>query len=173
MRQKRVENLLATPPTCTWKEILRRDGHSPSHVRWYGKYPMVLVPMYRRHVLSGPLRRRLGRSIRELCQQQRVEVVAGHTMPAHMPVCLSSPPTDSVANTVGWRKGKAAIRMHRAFVGRERHCTGLHCWARGSGVSPRGLDEHVMRAYIRTQEQEEKRQEALQLKGLKPLSEEA
>jgi hypothetical protein len=30
-----------------------------------------------------------------------------------------------------------------------------------------------MRAYIRTQEQEEKRQEALQLKGLKPLSEEA
>jgi putative transposase len=37
-------------------------------------------------------------------------------------------------------------------------------------VSTVGLDEQVIREYIGNQEQEEKRQEALQLKGLEPLS---
>jgi putative transposase len=74
-------------------------------------------------------------------------------------------PKDRVANTVGGLKGKSAIRIHREFLGRERHGTGWHVWARGSGVSTVGRDEPVMRASIRNQEQEEKRQEELQRKG--------
>jgi putative transposase len=42
----------------------------------------------------------------------------------------------------------------------------VHFGARGYWVSTVGLDEHVIREYIRNQEQEEKRQEELQLKGL-------
>jgi putative transposase len=42
----------------------------------------------------------------------------------------------------------------------------IHFWARGYCVSTVGLDEQVIREYIRNQEQEEKRQEELQLKGL-------
>ena len=87
-------------------------------------------------------------------------------MPDHVHLCLSIPPKYSVANTVGMLKGKSAIRLHREFLGRERNCTGLHCWARGYCVSTVGLDEQVIRAYIRNQEEEEKRQEELQLKGL-------
>jgi putative transposase len=147
-----------------------RDWQSQSHVRWYCKYHIVFVPKYRRRVLYGQLRRRIGRIIRELCQQQGVELVEGHAMPEHVHLCLSIPPKYSVANTVGGLKGKAAIRMHRECVGRERNFTGLHFWARGYGVSTVGLDEQVIREYIRNQEQEEKRQEELQLKGLEPLS---
>ena len=73
---------------------------------------------------------------------------------------------------MGGLKGKAALRMHRACVGREKHCTGLHVWARGSCVSTVGLAEQVLRAYSRNQEQEEKRQEELQRKGLETLAEE-
>ena len=91
-------------------------------------------------------------------------------MPDHVHLCLSIPPQYSVANTVGWLKGKSAIRIHREFLGRERNFTGWHCWARGYGVSTVGLDEQVLREYIRHQEQEEKRQEELQRKGLEPLS---
>ena len=61
-------------------------------------------------------------------------------------------------------------RIHRECLGRERHFTGLHFWARGYCVSTVGLDEQVIREYIRNQEQEEKRQAELQLKGLEPLS---
>ena len=91
-------------------------------------------------------------------------------MPDHVHLCLSIPPKVSVANTVGWLKGKAAIRMHRECLGRERNLTGWHCWARGYCVRTIGLDEQVIRAYIRNQETEEKRQEQIQLKGLETLS---
>jgi REP-associated tyrosine transposase len=69
-----------------------RDWQSQSHVRWYGKYPIVFVPKYRRRVIYGQLRRRSGRMIRELCQPQGVELVEGHAMPDHVPLCLSIPP---------------------------------------------------------------------------------
>jgi putative transposase len=95
-----------------------------------------------------------------------VELVEGHAMPDHVHLCLSIPPKYRVANTVGMLKGKSAIRIPREFLGRERNVTGLHCWARGSCVSTVGLDEQVSRAYIRHQEQEEKRQAELHLKGL-------
>ena len=87
-------------------------------------------------------------------------------MPDHVHVCLSIPPKYSVANTVGFLKGKSAIRIHREFLGREKNFTGLHFWARGYCVSTVGLDEQVIREYIRNQENEEKRQEQMQLKGL-------
>ena len=108
----------------------------------------------------------MGPLLRALCQQQGIELVEGHAMPDHVHRCLSIPPQYSVANTVGLLQGQSAIRMHREFLGRERHCTGLPCWARGYCVRTIGLDEQVIRAYIRNQENEEKRQEQIQLKGL-------
>jgi hypothetical protein len=77
---------------------------------------------------------------------------------------LSIPPKFSIANTVGFVKGKSAIQIHRKFLGRQRNFTGFHFWARCYCVSTVGLDE--ARAYIRDQEDEEKRQELLPLGGL-------
>ena len=147
-----------------------RDGQRPSHVRWDGKYHLVFVPQSRRRVLSGQLRRRIGRSLRDLCQQPGGELVEGHAMPAHGPLCLSRPPPGRGAQTVGGRQGKAARRMHRECWGRERHCTGRHGWARGYGVSTGGVDEPVIRESIRQQEQEEKCPEELPRTGLSTLA---
>ena len=33
-------------------------------------------------------------------------------------------------NTVGFLKGKSAIRIHREYLGRKRNLTGFHFWAR-------------------------------------------
>lgn len=125
-----------------------RDWQSQSYVRWYCRYPIVLVPKYRRRVIYGQLRRSIGRILRELCQQQGVEFVEGHVMPDHVHLCLSIPPKYSVANTVGMLKGKSATRIHREFFGRERNFTGLHFWARGYCVNTVGLDEAMIRAVI-------------------------
>ena len=84
-------------------------------------------------------------------------------MADHIHLCLSIPPKYSVANTVGFLKGKSAIRIHREYLGRQRQHTGFHFWARGYCVSTVGLDEETVRAYIRNQEAEEKRQEELGL----------
>jgi len=81
-------------------------------------------------------------------------------------LCLSIPPKYSVANTVGFLKGKSAIKIHRQYMGKDRNFTGFHFWSRGYCVSTVGLDEGMIRQYIRNQEEEEKRQEQLTLGGL-------
>jgi putative transposase len=44
--------------------------------------------------------------------------------------------------------------------------TGRNTWIRGYCVSTVGLDEHMVREYIKGQEREEKRQEQMRLAGL-------
>lgn len=48
----------------------------------------------------------------------------------------------------------------------KRNFTGRHFWARGYCVSTVGLDEQVIREYIKNQEKEDKRQEQMKLAGL-------
>ncbi len=143
-----------------------REWQSQSHVRWYCKYHIVFVPKYRKQPIYGSLRRNIGGMLRELCGQHGVELVEGHAMADHVHLCLSIPPKFSVANTVGFLKGKSAIRIHRDYLKRKKQFTGFHFWARGYCVSTIGLDEQVIRAYIRNPEAEEKRQEELGFEGL-------
>ena len=143
-----------------------REWKSQSHTRWYCRYHVVFVPKYRKRAIFGNLRREIGRLLRELCVEHEIELVEGHAKADHVHLLLSIPPKFSVANTVGYVKGKSAIRIHREFLGRKRKFTGFHFWARGYCVSTVGLDEATIRAYIRNQEVEEKRQEQLTLGGL-------
>ena len=143
-----------------------REWQSQSHVKWYCKYHVVWVPKYRKKALFGQLRKGTGSIIRELCRQHGVELVESHALVDHVHLCLSIPPKYSVANTVGFLKGKSAIRNHREYLGKDRNFSGFHFWARGYCVSTIGLDEKVIREYIRNQEAEERRQEQLSLGGL-------
>jgi putative transposase len=147
-----------------------REWQSLSHVRWYCRYHVVFVPKYRKRAIFGALRKGIGAILRQLCDQEGVELVEGHALPDHVHLCLSIPPKYSVANTVGFLKGKSAIRIHREFLGRERNFTGFHFWARGYCVSTVGPDEQTVREYIRNQDNEERRQEQLSLGGLEPPS---
>ena len=143
-----------------------REWQSQSHVRWYCRYHVVFVPKYRRKSIFGQLRKGIGQIFRDLCRQHGVELLEGHALRDHVHMCLSVPPKFSIANTVGFLKGKSAIQIHRRYLGKTRNFTGFHFWARGYCVSTVGLDEEMVRAYIRNQEDEEKRLEQLTLRGL-------
>ncbi len=62
----------------------------------------------------------------------------------HVHMLLSIPPKYSVAQVVGFIKGKAAIHIARTFMGRRKNYTGHHFWARGYYVSTVGRDEAVI-----------------------------
>ena len=143
-----------------------REWQSQSPVRWYGRYHVVWVPKYRKRAIFGEMRRGVGRIVRELCQRPGVELVEGHALSDHVHVLLGIPPKLSVANTVGFLKGKSAIRIHREYLGRQRNFTG----ARGYCVSTVGVAEEVIRDYIRKQEADEKKQEKLELGSSKAPS---
>jgi putative transposase len=65
-------------------------------------------------------------------------------MPDHVHLCLSIPPKYSVAYTLGFLKGKSAVRSPCELL-QERRMTGLHFWAAGYWVSTVGLDEAQVR----------------------------
>ena len=125
-----------------------------SHVKWECKYHVVIIPKYRRKVLYGRMRKEVGAILRELCRQRGVELLEGHLMPDHVHMCLSIPPKYSVAHTIGFLKGKSAVRIHRTLL-KERRMSGLHFWATGYCVSTVGLDEEQVRRYIREQEKKD------------------
>ena len=97
-----------------------REWQSLSHVRWYCRYHVILVPKHRKRVIFGSLRKAIGGLLRQLCEQEGIELVEGHALADHVHLCLSIPPKFSVANTVGFLKGKSAIRIHREYLGRIR-----------------------------------------------------
>ena len=143
-----------------------RDWQSQSHVRHYCRYHVVFVPKYRKKQIYGNLRRDIGKILRELCRQHGVEIVEGHAMSDHIHLLLMIPPKYSVAHTIGFLKGKSAIRIFRDYLRVKRNFTGRHFWARGYCVSTVGLEEKLIQDYIRDQEQEEKRQEQMRLSGV-------
>ena len=134
------------------------DWESLSHVRWDCKYHLVFVPKYRQKKLYGKFRRKVGEIFRELCKQRGLELLEGHLMPDHVHMCLKIPPKYSVSHTIGFLKGKNAVRIHRWILGNKK-TSGLHFWARGYCVSTVGLDEAKVRAYIRHQEKRDKQKD--------------
>ena len=124
---------------------------------------LVILPKYRRKVLYGKLRRRVGEIIRELCRQKEIGLEEGKAAADHIHMLLSVPPKYSVAMTVGYLKGKSAIRIHRELLKTKGTLFGRSFWARGYCVSTVGLDEQRIRKYIREQEKMQQEQTELDL----------
>lgn len=139
------------------------EYNSLNHTKWECKYHVVFIPKRRRKVLYGELRRNLGEVFRTLTEQKESRIEEGHLMPDHVHMMISIPPKYSVAQVVGYIKGKSAIYVARTFMERKRNFVGQHFWARGYFVSTVGRDERVIREYIRHQEAEDRRVDQLSL----------
>jgi len=129
-----------------------KGWQSMVHVKWEYKYHIVFIPKYRKKKFYGRLRKRIGGIFHELCHYKGIQLLEGHAMPDHIHVCLSFPPKFSISMTIGYIKGKSAIKIHREFMGNKRPFTGLHFWAPGYCVSTIGLNKAEVREYVRNQE---------------------
>jgi len=136
---------------------------SLKHTVWDCKYHVVWIPKYRRKVVYKDLRRELGEVFRELAQQKESTVEEGHLQADHLHMLLSIPPKYSVAQVVGFMKGKSAIHIARTFMNRRKNFMGENFWARGYYVSTAGKDEEIVRRYIIQQEAADRRVDQLQL----------
>ena len=140
-----------------------REYESLSHTKWDCKYHVVFIPKKRKKVIFGGIRKYLGKMLHELAVPKGCKIVEGHLMSDHIHMCISIPPKYSVLNVVGYIKGKSAIGIARHIMGKSRNFSGEIFWARGYFVSTVGLDEAMVRAYIREQEKEDERYEQLKL----------
>jgi len=136
-----------------------KDWQSQAHVRWDCKYHVVIVPKYRQRVFFGKRRKQIGEILRDLCRQKEIDLLKGNAQPDHIHMLVSIPPRYSVAMTMGFLKGKSAVRIHRELMRTHGTLSGRSFWSRGYCVSTVGLDEAMIRKYIQEQEKHERDQE--------------
>ena len=139
-----------------------REWNNQTHVKWYCRYHLVIVPKYRRKSMYGALRKDVGKILKELCRRFEVELIEGHVLRDHAHMCVAIPPKLSVSNIVGKLKGKSTILINQKYI-RQRNFRGLSFWLRGYCVSTVGLDEGTVIQYIRDQEEKDRRENQLNL----------
>ena len=134
------------------------DTRSLSHTRWKCQYHIVFIPKYRQKRLYGQLRMDVREIIRKLCEYKKVEIVNGAVCSNHVHLNVIIPPKISIAEFMGYLKGKSALKIFDAHPElRERN--NRHFWATGYYVDTLGKDEDVIIEYIRNQYKEDKEAE--------------
>ena len=88
------------------------DNQSISHTTWNCTYHIVFIPKYRKKILFGKVRKDVGEILRKLCEMKGVELIEGATRPDHVHMYVAIPPKLSVAEFVGYLKGKSALMVY-------------------------------------------------------------
>ena len=115
--------------------------HQQNHATWECKYHVVFIPKYRKKVIFGVIKKRLGDVFHELARRRESKIEEGHLMPDHVHMLISIPPKYSVAEVIGFMKGKSSIWIAQNVERKARNFTGHKFWARGYFVSTVGRDE--------------------------------
>ena len=134
-----------------------KDYEIQSHTKWYCVYHIVFIPKYRRKRLFQEIREHLGEVFHDLARQRECKIIEGKLLLDHVHMMVLIPPKYSVAQVVGFIKGKSAINIARTYMGKKRNFKGQSFWARGYFVSTVGADEKTIQKYIKDQEDEDRR----------------
>lgn len=135
-----------------------------SHVIYKCDYHIVWVPKYRFRILTGVIKGLVESDVRLLCEWKRCEIVEMNVQIDHVHLVVSIPPKVSVSEFMGIMKGKLAIKLFKSYPDlKKKPYWGNHFWARGYFVNTVGLDEDMIKKYVKYQEEEEKKEEAQQM----------
>ena len=129
-----------------------------SHVVYKCEYHIVWVPKYRLRILKGEIKDLVENDIKMLCEWKGCEVEELNVQEDHIHLLVSVPPKVSISKLMGTLKGKVAIKLFKSYPKlKKKPYWGNHFWARGYFVSTVGLDEDMIKKYVKYQEKEEKR----------------
>lgn len=131
-----------------------------SHVIYKCDYHIVWVPKYRYRILTGEVGKQVDEDIRKLSEWLGCEVKELNVQTDHIHVVVSIPPKVSISVYMGTIKGKIAIKLFKSYpVLKKKPYWGNHFWAKGYFVNTVGLDEEMIRRYVKYQEEEERKEE--------------
>ena len=143
---------------------MKDDINSLSHSKWRCKYHIVFAPKYRRREIYGDIRKDIGVILRKLCEQKNVEIIEAETCPDHIHMLVSIPPNLSVAQFVGYLKGKSALMIFDRHANLKYKYGNRHFWCRGYYVDTVGKNEKKIAEYIREQLQSDVMEDQISLK---------
>ena len=110
------------------------------------------------------IRTDIGVIIRKLCQQKGVEIIEANACPDHIHMMVSIPPKLSVAEFMGYLKGKSAMMIFNNHANLKYKFGNRNFWATGYYVSTVGLNTATIQKYIREQEKQDQIEDKLNTK---------
>jgi putative transposase len=130
----------------------KRTIRTLSHCFYDMKYHIVWTPKYRGAVLKdGKIRSELKKMFEYITKWKGWEIVELNMQDDHIHLCLLATPKDSVAYIMMILKGKSSAWMKKKIKRTDGIYERHSLWARGYFVSTIGLDEHLIRRYVRHQ----------------------
>ncbi len=134
---------------------MKLDTDSLAHTKWNCKYHIVFAPKYRRQVIYGKIKADIGIMLRKLCEYKQVEILEAEACKDHIHMLVSIPPKYSVAQIVGYLKGKSSLMIFEKYANMKYKYGNRHFWCRGYYVDSVGRNKKQIAEYIRNQLQED------------------
>ena len=128
-----------------------KDISSLGHTRWRCQYHVVFAPKYRRMTIYGEIKADIGKILRQLCQYKGIEILEAEACPDHIHMLISIPPKYSVAQVMGYLKGKSSLMIFDRHANLKYKYGNRHFWARGYYVDTVGRNKKQVQEYIREQ----------------------
>lgn len=127
-----------------------------SHVVYKCDYHIVWVPKYRFRILTGEISRMVSEDIMKMSEWLGCEVIELNVQIDHVHVEVSIPPKVSISKYMGTIKGKIAIKLFKSYPRlKKKPYWGNHFWGRGYFVNTVGINEDMIRRYVKYQEKRE------------------
>ena len=137
------------------------DKNSLAHTTWNCKYHIVFAPKYRRQIIYGKLKADIGKILRTLCERKGVTIHEAEACPDHIHMLVSIPPKISVADFMGYLKGKSSLMIFDRNANLKYRYGNRKFWCRGYYVDTVGRNKKAIEEYIRNQLKEDKEYEQL------------
>ena len=140
------------------------DTNSLSHSKWNCKYHIVFAPKYRRQLIYAKIKADIGQILRKLCEIKKVEILEANACPDHIHMLLKIPPNLSVAQFMGYLKGKSSLMIFDRHANLKYKYGNRHFWCRGYYVDTVGRNEEKIAEYVRNQLQEDIAEDQISMK---------
>ena len=115
-------------------------------------------------MIYGQLKADMGVILRKLCEEKGVEIIEAEACPDHIHMLVSIPPQLSVAQFVGFLKGKSTLMIFDRHANLKYKYGSRHFWCRGYYVDTVGKNEKMIAEYIRNQMQEDEMMDQVTMK---------
>lgn len=124
---------------------------SLSHSKWNCKYHIVFAPKYRRQIIYGQIKVDIGRILRTLCERKGVEIIEANACKDHIHMLVSIPPKLSVAQFMGYLKGKSSLMIFDRHANLKYKYGNKQFWCKGYYVDTVGRNRKIIEKYIKNQ----------------------
>ena len=143
---------------------MKNEIKSTAHSKYRCEYHIVFAPKYRRKEIYGQLKKDIGEILRKLCEQKGVEIIEAEACPDHIHMLVSVPPYLSIAQFMGFLKGKSSLMIFDRHANLKYKYDQRSFWCRGYFVDTVGKNETAIRNYIRNQLEEDYAKDHISLK---------